>query len=666
MRLRYLHLPRYGPLDDTAVVFGREERIRPFLVPPRKGTLNFVVGVNGSGKSSILRILYRTFRALNLLELPPVPLTLAWDKEDGSDPRTTVLHYSNKPDERSFLAMIPEVPGSAGRIEWAEMRDAIGAEEDHPLAHTREVEFGPDALRGSLLFARLPKRLIAYTSGAAGPWDRLDDPELHPKDEDEGQYRSEDERPQGWTMDREWEEEQPIRITNILTRTTLKISGTAETTPGGGQVGELPPEAMAQLTQEFAPLNEIRRKVAMNRTPRSERVQDFYFRIRHHQLRYAGIAMALWQTATELAGQNTEADRDGLRRNLRNPAAPIQDQTTARRALNDIDWFFPTHLSITYRDADDRVSPLQHEELLCLVALADEVIAQPRGRHRAVISLGPTRSLNLTEKLKEASPLGVSSREVEETAGRVDGCKTGAEAVLRLFCKDLGLDSTPLDFFARLRDWERTGLLEDVTLTVKRLRRTGTQDDGEESDESDDVIVTFDQLSDGEQMLLGRIGLLFLLRGQDGALLLLDEPETHFNDVWKRDIVDMVDSGLLNSTEANVIIATHTTIALTDAFGAEVTVLDRSLRTGVTTARGVKGGLFGTDPGEVNMNLFHAESSIGRRSLKILNRLLEEDWKGKESELEGILEVLGSSFHRAELRAILKQLRATTDGAASP
>jgi len=665
MRLRYLHLPRYGPLDDTAVVFGREERIRPFLVPPRKGTLNFVVGVNGSGKSSILRILYRTFRALNLRDLPPVPLTLAWDKEEDRSPRTTVLHYSNKPDGRSFLAMIPEVPGTAGRLEWAAIRDCLGAEQDHPLARSREIEFGPDALRGSLLFARLPKRLIAYTSGASEPWDRLDDPQLHPRDEDEGTYRSEDERPQGWTMDREWEEEQPIRITNILTRATLKISGTAETIPGVGQVGEISPEAMAQLTQEFTPLNDIRRKVAMNRSPRSERMQDFYFRIRHHQLRYAGIAMALWQAATELAGLNSAADREGLRKRLRNPVEPVEDQKTARRALNDIDWFYPTHLSMTYRDADDRVPRRQHEELLCLVALADEVIAQPRGRHRAVVSLGPMESLNLTEKLKEASPYGVPNKEVNDTAARVDGCKTGAEAILRLFCKDQGLDSTPLDFFARLRDWERTGLLEEITLTVKRLRRTGTQDDGEETEESDDVIVTFDQLSDGEQMLLGRIGLLFLLRGQDGALLLLDEPETHFNDVWKRDIVDMVDSGLLNSTEANVIIATHTTIALTDAFGAEVTVLDRSSTTGETVARGVTGGLFGTDPGEVNMTLFRAESSIGRRSLKILNRLLEEDWKGKESELEEVLEVLGSSFHRAELRAILKQMRALTDGATS-
>jgi hypothetical protein len=135
------------------------------------------------------------------------------------------------------------------------------------------------------------------------------------------------------------------------------------------------------------------------------------------------------------------------------------------------------------------------------------------------------------------------------------------------------------------------------------------------------------------------------------------------NDVWKREIVEMVDMGLINSTNANVIIATHTSIALTDAFAAEVTVLDKFK--GQTTARGVTGGLFGTDPGEVAMNLFRADSSIGTRSMELLDQLLKTEWKGRESDLEDILKVLGSSFHRAELRAILKQLRDDPDGTAS-
>lgn len=56
MRLRYLQLPRCGPLSDTAIVFGREDLIAETLDLPRTGSLNFVVGVNGSGRSFLLAL----------------------------------------------------------------------------------------------------------------------------------------------------------------------------------------------------------------------------------------------------------------------------------------------------------------------------------------------------------------------------------------------------------------------------------------------------------------------------------------------------------------------------------------------------------------------------------------------------------------------------------
>lgn len=335
--------------------------------------------------------------------------------------------------------------------------------------------------------------------------------------------------------------------------------------------------------------------------------------------------------------------------------------------LNEIDWFRPTHLSLVYRDDEDRATPAQRQELFCLLALADTVVAQPNGSMRAVISLGPADQIMLSQRIADAVPLGVSSSSIDRIAKRVDSSETGAAAVLRILSADESIDSTTMDCFTRLRDWQRSGLLDEITLTIQRLHppedETDDTDEIERTYRSTAAVVTYDQLSDGEQMLLGRMGLIFLLRGQDGSLLLLDEPETHFNDVWKREIVDMLDRGLLNSTQTNVLVATHTSIALTDAFAAEVTVLDKT--DGQISARGVRGGLFGTDPGEVNMNLFRADASTGRRSELILDRLLTTDWAGKERELEQILTVLGSSFHRAELRAILKRLRADDDGPTS-
>jgi AAA domain, putative AbiEii toxin, Type IV TA system len=443
----------------------------------------------------------------------------------------------------------------------------------------------------------------------------------------------------------------------VLTRFAMSSSGTMEAVPGAGQIASFGPDVVARMRQELDPLSAIQNKVFENTVLLSQQPDESFLRITTRDLRHAAIALALWQCSRELTGRKTEQDREGLRQDLIKLRHSETKPNDARRLLDELDWFWPTHLSLAYRDADDRVSARQHRELLSLIALADDVIQQPLGRAQAVIPLGPMDGVSISERLKKAFPFGIGSKQVEDIAARMDKAPTGAEAMLRLFSADDDVDSTPMDFFTRLRDWERTGLLEHITLTVKRLHQVDTHDG-----EPDEVIVTWDQLSDGEQMLLGRIGLLYLLRGQDGSLLLLDEPETHFNDVWKREIVDMVDAALLNTTEAGVIVCTHTSIALTDAFAAEVTVLDK--QDGRTHARSVTGGLFGTDPGEVNMTLFRADSSIGRRSLAILDRLLETDWKGRETELEEILKVLGSSFHRAELRALLKQLKAPGDGAA--
>ena len=657
MRLRYLYLPRCGPLTDTAIVFGREELIATALNLPRRGSLNFMVGVNGSGKSSLLRGIYGAFRSLKLREWPALPVTLAWDRTIGDETVTVLLHATNRKDAFSFLATLQPVPAAARRHDWESITLAVGKGEPHSLVSGLQITTGSDAVR-NLQSALIPKRLIAYTSGTDDAWLQIDQPVFHPRDEEEGQYQTDDERPQGWSMDRDWEEEQLHCIANVLARYAMTASEVMMTLPGAEQAGDLTRETLEHLRQELGPLKAVHQKVLASRMSRAEGPDDSYFRIDTRHLRFAGITLGLWQAAKELAGRPEEYQREALRNILLHQRASGDGSKDARRVLNEIDWFRPTHLSFIYRDADDRASPRQHRELLCLAALADEIIAQPRERQRAVLSLGPSDGISLSEKLKDIFPFGIPSLQIEAIAKRVDGCRTCAEAILRIFSEDDEIDSTPMDVFTRLRDWERTGLLEEITLTVKRLLRPESADG-----EPDDVIVTYDQLSDGEQMLLGRMGLLFLLRGQDGSLLLLDEPETHFNDVWKREIVEMVNMALLNSTEANVVISTHTSIALTDAFAAEVTVLDKK-EDGIT-ARGVTGGLFGTDPGEVAMNLFRAESSIGSRSVELLDRLLKTEWKGRENELEAILDVLGSSFHRAELRAILKQLRAEHDGPTS-
>ena len=267
MRLRYLHLPRCGPLTDVSIVFGREELISRTLEADaglaRKGSLNFVVGVNGSGKSSILRTLYRCFRALARRERPALPLTLAWDRRVDREARTALLHISNRKDRRSFFATLARVPSNAKRADWEALTRALAEEQPHPLAREPQIELGESSVKGSLLYSQLPKRLIAYSSGAEDTWVQLDQPEFHPPGDDGEGLPVENERSPGWTMEREWEE---------------------------------------QLRQTPEPAQAIREKLVTNRMLGADPLDTFHLRIHTPDLRLAGITLALWQTAKELAG----------------------------------------------------------------------------------------------------------------------------------------------------------------------------------------------------------------------------------------------------------------------------------------------------------------------------------------------------------------------------
>lgn len=106
--------------------------------------------------------------------------------------------------------------------------------------------------------------------------------------------------------------------------------------------------------------------------------------------------------------------------------------------------------------------------------------------------------------------------------------------------------------FKALESTYISDMLEEVKVKVKKRK------DGE---------VTFKELSEGEQQLLTVIGLLIFTR-EDESLILLDEPDTHLNPLWKYDylhylktLVKSKDRLELNETDEDettqIIINTH-------------------------------------------------------------------------------------------------------------
>jgi len=617
MRLRYLHLPHCGPLKDIAIVFGQEEMLFGSDDPAkRKGAINFLVGVNGTGKSTLLRVFYQTFRALKLNDMPPLPITLAWDRTRDAQRVTVLFHKPSDTEETPWIAVLKPVVNSASEADWREQIDRQGKE--GPFGSPLHYVGDGEPVTGSLLQAHLPTRVVAYTSGAEMLWDILEYPALHSDLFEEGQGSPEDDRPPGWTIEREWAEEQPLRTANLLTRFAGMASG--GTLPGSDSAMRLKPEMTQVLNSELGVLAHLGKKVSINQSLRAGRSPDPNLRVRQDDLRLAAVALALWQAALELKGGIAFFDRESLRKQFIDQRAKGDPGEQARRVFNEVDWFWPTHLSFVYHDVEDQVSKKEHEKLLCLIALADEVTQQPRGRHRAVISLGPLfplDSFDLESRLIGVLPNGIINQELARAAERIRGCHTGSEAIMRVFSDNQDLDTTLAEVFESLRKWQTSGLLEDVTLTIKRLGRVLSADG-----EPDDVLVTYDQLSDGEQMLLSRVALLFLLRRQDGTLLLLDEPETHFNDVWKRQVIDLIDEAILKTTSAQVIVATHTSIALTDVFSSEIVLLRRDWLSGEFYEAQEPIETFGASPEDVLRSVFEAGEIIGQRAAQILDLVL--------------------------------------------
>jgi hypothetical protein len=181
------------------------------------------------------------------------------------------------------------------------------------------------------------------------------------------------------------------------------------------------------------------------------------------------------------------------------------------------------------------------------------------------------------------------------------------EALLDLFRLSDREEYSPFDIFKQLNQWQQKGLISDVVLA---LRKRGVAD-----------LMLYDWLSDGEQLFTGRMALFHLLQGQSDILLLLDEPETHFNDVWKRRIVDIIDDSLRN--EANeIVITTHSSIALTDVFRIEVTLLHFDERNGRTVQLRTPIHTFGASPSVIMREIFGAPESVGQRAAEFLDLIL--------------------------------------------
>ena len=129
--------------------------------------------------------------------------------------------------------------------------------------------------------------------------------------------------------------------------------------------------------------------------------------------------------------------------------------------------------------------------------------------------------------------------------------------------------------FKALESTYISDMLEEVKVRVKK--RT----DGE---------VTFKELSEGEQQLLTVIGLLIFTR-EDESLVLLDEPDTHLNPLWKYDYLHYLKTLAKSKDKSNeegddteedttsqILINTHDPLVIGSMDKSQVRIFGKAIR----------------------------------------------------------------------------------------
>jgi len=601
MRLRYLHLQNYLPIEDMAVRFSSGSPLQ------RECVIRFVVGVNGSGKSNLLRAVAEVFLALADERLPPFPVSLIYElgQRDTRDHRTLLVDCPGGKAEASLWM-------SEG-FHWPDDTPADRFENAIEVMRANTGP-GPDGFaalvpRGSWpqsVPIAYPKAVLAYTTGDLRPWhsiwNRNQEAEgLQTRTVEEGEDVI-DERPAGWTSAQE----------------------AALALPQAGASSEQRQDEMGSTVGSMATSDSslYRRPILLNPT----------------LLKCALLAVALPQSFIETADYPGRAEVDAAMIQLRRRAG---NKTPLQELLEGGGWHHLVSVSFRCRLQPKDWSRTLREAGLDWLLCAGEVIVEPH----------PTESRRILFFDLKARFSGQDVTTLTANEG-LSTCTTQGEALWTL----LGGHEVPsFELFTRLMELHQAGLFDNLELRLRRHNKPETGAGLEERDR-DIGVLRYEELSDGEQMLLGRMALFHLLDGQQDALLLLDEPETHFNDKWKREIIDIIDDAI-GHTANDVLISTHSAIVLSDVFNDEIVMVVKT--PDGSGVRSVDQQTFATDPSALMMTVFEADDSIGKRAQEFIEGKLRQATGSAEDirQLEQLIARMGSGFYRSELRTLLNTWR---------
>jgi energy-coupling factor transporter ATP-binding protein EcfA2 len=116
------------------------------------------------------------------------------------------------------------------------------------------------------------------------------------------------------------------------------------------------------------------------------------------------------------------------------------------------------------------------------------------------------------------------------------------------------------EFFKALESMYISDLIHEVRITVK-MKDTMN-------------LLTFRELSEGEQQLLTVLGLLKFTKESE-SLFLLDEPDTHLNPAWKLEYLSLIENVVGIFDKSHIIICTHDPLIIGGLLRSQVQIFEK-------------------------------------------------------------------------------------------
>lgn len=137
--------------------------------------------------------------------------------------------------------------------------------------------------------------------------------------------------------------------------------------------------------------------------------------------------------------------------------------------------------------------------------------------------------------------------------------------------------------------------------------------------------------SDGEHQFLHTIGICLLLKDKR-ALLLLDEPETHFNPSWRAKFIKVLNDSITASGKSknrgynvhllkDVLLTSHSPFIISDCLPDNVVLFEKDSQGNTTAKKASELGIdtYGTSVNLLTNRIFKSKETIGKYAIQKLN-----------------------------------------------